>query len=539
VRSNTLNVGRERGLKLEGPVRVTFDAFSGHDMMISPRSGGSVRAKFHVPWGKAAISTAEADWKGVESDAALRMADVDPQAIGATFEGHGTFTFSDPRKFTISNRSYGHGLPAVARSAKVGGRGVVPMTGTINATITGDDYEFDHRNSFPGFDFEGKMSGRIKRGAATLSTMNGPAHARVSDVAQAAQSVSTLGFPVADIMLQVHGAIDAPMTLGGSYRYPEVETQIAGDAVDLPLLGVVRASAHVVADTTTASISMIDLRRGASAITGDVVADITKRRWSGKLHVQAPNAVELQTDIPEAWRVAGELSADAVLGGTFDNFTLDTTINGTALTFAEQPIDRATATAMVTADAIDVTDLQLHQGPGFLGGRVKYAWETGAYEANLKGDRLTWRGTLLSPNDTQALFAVQFAGAGTTAHPKGTATLDFNLTGGTAGEFIGAGDATAEFLGDHANIVARLPSIGAQINADVATASPYDYRASAKLDRFELAKLAPFMGAIEAEILGLPTATSPRRAGSPMRRIASRSSTSPSSMRALAACRYR
>ena len=60
------------------------------------------------------------------------------------------------------------------------------MTGTINATIVGDDYRFDHQNSFPGFDFEGQMSGRIKRGAALLSTMNGPAHARVSDVAQAA-----------------------------------------------------------------------------------------------------------------------------------------------------------------------------------------------------------------------------------------------------------------------------------------------------------------------------------------------------------------
>lgn len=491
VHSNTIDAGRERDLKLAGPVRVTFEAFSGHDLMISPRSGGSIRAKFNVPWGRAAISTAEADWKGVESDAALRMADVDPQAIGGTFEGHGTFAFSEPRKFIISNRSFGHG-----------GRGVVPMTGTINATITGDDYEFDHRNSFPGFDFEGKMSGRIKRSAATLSTMNGPAHARVSDVAQAAQSASTLGFPVADIMLQVHGAIDAPMTLGGSYRYPEVETQIAGDAVDLPLLGVVRASANVVADTRTATISTIDLRRGTSAITGDAVADITNRRWSGKLHVEAPNALELQADIPEAWRVAGSVSADAVLGGSFDNFTLDSTINGDALTFAGQPIDRATAKAMVTADAIDVTSLELHQGPGFLGGRVKYAWETGAYEASLKGDRLTWRGTLLSPNDTQALFAIQFAGAGTTAHPKGKATLDFNLTGGTAGEFIGSGDATAELLGDHANIVARLPSIGAQINADIATASPYDYRASAQLDRFELARLAPFMDAIPAEILG-------------------------------------
>jgi hypothetical protein len=478
VHSNTLDVGRERDLTLAGPVRVTFDAFSGHDLIITPQSGGSVRAKFNVPWGRTSISTAEADWKGVDSTAALRMADVDPQAIGATFEGHGTFAFSDPRRFVISNRSYGHP-----------GRGVVPMTGTINATIVGDDYEYDHRNSFPGFDFEGKMSGRIKRGAATLSTMNGPAHARVSDVAQAAQSVATLGFPVAEIMLTVHGAFDAPMTLGGSYRYPEVETKVAGDAVDLPLLGVARASASVVANTKTASISAIDIRRGTSTITGDVVADITNRRWSGKLHAEAPNAAELEADVPEQWRVAGHLSADADLGGTFDEFTLDTTIAGSDLEFAGQAIDRATAKAIVTAEAIDFSSLELHQGAGYLSGRLKYAWETGAYDADLKGDRLTWRGTLLSPNDTQALFAMQFSGAGTTAHPKGKASVDFVLTGGTAGDFIGNGDATADLQGDQARIVARLPTIGAMINADIATASPYDYRASATLDRFELARL--------------------------------------------------
>jgi hypothetical protein len=61
-----------------------------------------------------------------------------------------------------------------------------------------------------------------------------------------------------------------------------------------------------------------------------------------------------------------------------------------------QPIDRATAKAMVTAEAIDVSSLELHQGAGFLDGRVRYAWETGAYDASLKGDRLSWQGTVLT-----------------------------------------------------------------------------------------------------------------------------------------------
>jgi outer membrane protein insertion porin family len=491
VHSNTIDVGRERDLNVAGPVKVTFAAFSGHDLVIKPQSGGSIRAAFNVPWGKAAASSASAEWAGLDSEAALRMAAVEPLAIAATFDGSGTFEFGEPAKFVIRNRERGY-----AR------KGAVPMTGTIDATIVGDDYRFDHDNTFPGFRVDGTMSGRINRGQATLTTMNGPARARVTDVATAAQSAATLGFPITDIMLQVHGALDAPIRLGGSFRYPEIETKITADALELPFLGRVAASAAVAASSRTATISAIDIRRGTAAITGDVVADITNRSWSGALHVEAPHAEELQQDVPEAWRVAGSLIADATLGGTFDSFRLDTTINGSSLVWAEQAIDRATVKAVVTAEAIDVTSLQLHQGAGFLDGRVRYAWETGAYDASLKGDRLFWQGSVLSPNDTQAIFAMQFDGAGTVAQPKGHVALDFALTGGTAGAFIGAGDATAELLGDQARIVARLPSIGALVNADVATASPYDYRVKAQLDRFELARLSPFMGAIQTEILG-------------------------------------
>ena len=496
VVSNTLAVGRERHLALSGPVRVTFEAFSGQDLVITPRSGGAVRAKFNVPWGRAAVSTAGAEWRGLDSHAALRMADVEAQRFSAALEGSGTFTFGEPRRFTLTNRSTGRTAP-----------GTVPMTGTITATIVGDDYSYDHDHAFPGFTFDGRMKGRINRGAATLSTMSGPAHARVSDVATAARSIETLGFPVAAIMHDVRGALDAPMTLGGSYRYPEIETTAAGDAVLLPLLGEVRAAASVVANTRTADISAIDIRRGSAAITGNVRADITNRAWSGTLHVEAPNAEELQAEIPAEWRVTGPLSADAVLGGTFDAFRLDTVINGKALTWAGQHIDRVTANAIVTGDAIDVSSLQVFQGAGYLDGRVRYEWETGAYAANLKGDRLSWQGSLLSPNDTQAIVAIKFDGAGTTAHPKGTASIDFALTGGDAGTLIGAGDATAELDGDQAHVVARLPAIGALINADIATASPYDYRLAAQLDRFELQKLSPFIGAIEAEILGFATGT--------------------------------
>ena len=142
------------------------------------------------------------------------------------------------------------------------------------------------------------------------------------------------------------------------------------------------------------------------------VADLSHRSWSGTLHVAAPDASASQARVPEAWRVEGDVTADATLGGTFDVTTLDATIRGSHLVWAGQPIDRVMAKALISTNAIDISSLELRQGPGFMDGRLRYVFDTGAYSAALKGDRLSWRTSLLSPNDTQALFAVQFSEIG-------------------------------------------------------------------------------------------------------------------------------
>ena len=112
------------------------------------------------------------------------MANVEPAADRRGFDGSGTFEFGEPRRFEITNRSTGRS-----------GRNLVPMTGTVHAIIVGDDYRFDHNHRLPGFDFEGRMSGRINRKTALLSTMTGPAHARVSDVADAVAQPRDAGLP--------------------------------------------------------------------------------------------------------------------------------------------------------------------------------------------------------------------------------------------------------------------------------------------------------------------------------------------------------
>ena len=211
-----------------------------------------------------------------------------PQKIGAAFDGSGTFEFGEPRRFTIANR-------ATARS----GRGLVPITGTENATLVGDDYRVDHSHRLPGLALDGRLSGRINRGPAALSTVQGPAHAQISDLAEAAGSLESLGIAMPEITRRIHGPLDAPMTIAGTYRAPQVETRVSSEALDLPFVGRVRASAEVKANTREASIAAIDVRQGTATVTGSVLADITNRTWDGQLHVDAPNAEELQMELPE------------------------------------------------------------------------------------------------------------------------------------------------------------------------------------------------------------------------------------------------
>ena len=385
VTSNTLTVGREPNLTLTGPILATMESFSGTQMKIVPRSGGEILADFNVPWGRGSISKANASWKDFDAQTAFEMLNVTPQKIAAGFNGSGTFEFGEPRHFEISNRAAGRT-----------GRGLVSATGTTRATIVGDDYQYDHSHRLPGLDFEGKMSGRINRERALLSTMNGPARAQVSEVSEAGRTLATLGFSVPLIASDVHGAVDVPMTLGGTYDFPEFDTQPVGDAIDVPIIGRVRASAHVVGTPDRAEITDVDVRRGTASITGNAIADIAGDKWTGSFVADAPHAEELQADVPEAWRVTGPMRATATLGGTFDVYTLDTDITGSSLTWAGQTIDKATAKATVTPTEINVTSLALTQGAGYLDGRVRYERETGVYDANLKGDRLSWQGAALA-----------------------------------------------------------------------------------------------------------------------------------------------
>ena len=253
--------------------------------------------------------------------------------IGAGFDGNGTFEFGEPRRFEITNRSTGR-----ARA------GHVPMTGTIHAVDRRRRLSLRPQPPLARVSISRAAWPAASIAATALLSHHERAGARARQRRGGRRQQrrdAGLSGP-RDHAGEVHGALDVPMTLGRLVPLTaRSKRTIAGDAVDVPLLGRVRAAASVVADTrraditasTFASGTAVDHRRcrsRTSPIGRGPAASRSMRR----------HAEELQANVPEAWRVAGPLRVDAVLGGTFDAYTLDTTITGVVADVGG-PVDRS------------------------------------------------------------------------------------------------------------------------------------------------------------------------------------------------------
>ncbi len=499
-----LSVGLERGLRIAGPIRVTLDAVTSGGVTLTPATGGTLVASFTVPFGDAP-SQARAEWHGVDARAALRLGEVAPQPLGSRLEGSLTFEASAPRRLQVANRA----TPSA-------GKGLVAVSGTLDGRLVGDRWTLDHAHHMDGLNVDGRVEGEIESGVGSPSTklrasresgaggstLAGNAHAQVLDVATAAASLSTFGITIPAIVRELHGAVDVPIVLSGSFADPRYQARLATEAVEVPSLGAVRGGANVEGSVRDVTVSSIDLARGTARVTGDVTANITKETLTGALQVNAPDASALEAALPDAWRLSGPIRATATLGGTFDAFFLDGTVEGQSLTFADQSVDSLVATGRVTAEAVDITSIDLREGAGAITGRLRYDWDAGSYTASLKGQGLTWTGSLLKEGDTHAVLQAQFDGAGTIDRPAGAGRIEFAVSGGTAGALVGSGDVTVDLLGDHARFMARAPSLGALVTGTVQTAAPYQYRATGAFNRVTLEPLAAMVDALEGGVLG-------------------------------------
>ena len=238
-----------------GPIRSRSTSFSGHDLVITPQSGGSIRAEVQRAVGQGVDQHRRAR-NGAASTRKPRCASPmsTRRRLARAFDGsrhvrvQRAAAIRDPQS-----------LDAVTR-----GPGVVPMTGTINATIVGDDYRFDHDNAFPGFRVrrQDERPHQARRGHAQHDERPG-ARARQRRRRGRAQRRARSASRSPTSCSRCTARIDAPMTLGGSYRYPgdrdHGHRRRRRPAAARPRRAHRRASSPI---PRTATISAIDLRRG-------------------------------------------------------------------------------------------------------------------------------------------------------------------------------------------------------------------------------------------------------------------------------------
>ena len=318
--------------------------------------------------------------------------------------------------------------------------------------------------------------------AALRCSARWEAGSRVRERRLSAREAPNAGIPVAETV-RCSRRIDAPMTLAARIVFLR-STPDYRRCGRLPLLGRVAASAGVVPHqtaTTQRSISSADRRR----IT-ETCREHRGPAWSGKLRV---NARRPSSSRPTSPKPGGSPAASmpmrtsagpSTTSGSTHHQRHRTRVGATdrraTARRASPPNDRRVVARVAPMRGLSRRPPSLRVG-------------NGAYDAP-QADRLSFRARCLAERYSSDLCdAVRCAG--TTAQPQGKLSLD-SLDRRKGRHIIGAGDATAD-LPAIGRIVARLPSIGALINAESrrllrTTIEPRDAR------RFELTRLSPFMG---------------------------------------------
>ena len=487
--AGALTVGTERDLTASGELVLDTERLTVNRIMASPASGGQVEATFDVPFGDAP-STASATWEGVDARVFLRAVDLDERPIGARLDGQARFTGGPERRLAVN-----------ANLAAIRERGVTPLDGRVELDLRGTRWTLTHTVRTDGISTSGSAEGRLDADAVMNSTIAGPVKVTVSSLAEASDTLAPHGIELPAALRDVTGAIDADMTLAGTLAAPSVTIVASAPALALPGIGEAVVNATVEADTSRVMVSPLSVTRGNTEASGEVTVDLERRTLAGSLQARVPDARELQDAVPEEWRVAGPLTADAAIGGTFDAPLVDVTVSSPALQFAGETLEDLDGRARITDEGVDVSTLEFRKDAGRVHASGRYGFDR-TYTLVLDVTDLAWRGTLVGDTETSATVNGRFTGAGSVDRPQGSGRFEFALAGGVAGDLIGTGSTDVTLNGDHARVSALVPSLGAFAHGAVSLAAPYDYRGVAVLNRVDLATATPLIGVVPGELTG-------------------------------------
>jgi len=492
--AEALTVGTEQDLTAGGELLIDTERLTGNRVIASPASGGQVEATFDVPFGDAPL-TANASWEGVDARVFLRVANLDERPIGARLDGQARFAGGADQQLAVR-----------ADLVAIRERGITPLDGRVEMDLSGTRWTLTQVARTKGISTSGSIEGRLDAEAVANSTIAGPVQITISSLAEASDSLAPHGLELPAAIRDMTGEIDAAVTLAGTLASPRATIETRAPALLLPGIGEAELTATVAADTSRVLVSPLSVTRGDTQASGEVEIDVDRRTLSGSLHARAPDARALQDAVPEEWRVAGPLIAEATIGGTFDAPLVDVTLSSPALQFAGETLEDLDGRARITGDGVEVSSLSIRQGAGAVRASGRYGFDR-AYTLELDVNDLVWSGALVGDAETTAFVNGRFTGSGSVDRPQGTGQFRVMLAGGVAGDLIGTGTVDVLLTGDQARVSTLVPSLGAFAHGTVALASPYDYRGVAVLNRVDLATATPLMGAVPGELTGQVTLT--------------------------------
>jgi outer membrane protein assembly complex protein YaeT len=324
-----------------------------------------------------------------------------------------------------------------------------------------------------------------------------------ADVAAASSAIEHLDVDLPDIASDIHGPLRATVNLGGRVDALEARADVTSESLTVPGVAPAAVQATVAITPNRVDVPTLTATIGRASLTGHALVDLAGKSLAGTFSLDAPEASELLTGLPDNARVSGPIAATATLGGAPSAPDVRVDLQGSGLTFAGQPVDRLASSARITSDTAFIDSLNLTTGTGTVTGTGSYAWGTRAYTAKLEGADIAWRGQIAGDAETEVrITQLTFVGNGTIDRPGGEGKVAFQLAGGTAGDIVQSGEADIQLNGESALVDARVPSLGAHVKSTILTRTPYTYDATADIAKMDLAPFAALAGLPAGGVLG-------------------------------------
>ena len=434
--------------------------------------GGSARAS-----GRYAFEPARAEgrleWSGVEAAALARAESGGVRGVTTRRTCHvvmvGRTRLVGPfGSATVDAResSLGHGAPGLA--------------GTLDLAIDAGVWRLTHAMTIASLAARGTFNGRLAESGLPHSTVEGQLSVSGSDPSATIRALRRAGIAVPQGINLDSGQVGLTARVSGTVAAPRAivsATLTDGYAAGAgPLL----AESTLVADRASIKVERIDASLGGNRASAAGTINLRNGGISGDVTVDVADPGSFGPEIRDTWKPSGQLAGRFAVRGTQSRPMVEGTIDGTAVSIANQQIGQIDAHLSFEAGTVKVRDASITQPDGGrLTAQGTYQLETGRYELNTRLVDVRVSPVVVGAETYPVSSRVEgtFEGTGTLDHPRGIgrlAAVELEWDG----HRIENADADVELTGTAALVKARAPSLGTTVDALVEAKAPYHFKAS-------------------------------------------------------------